>query len=947
MKTPTLTEVQSVLLKLQSADRQTYFFERLKNPEWLAPLKKAGVFKNPPGPVKQGTSLYFPPWPPTTYLKNIVAERPTEVAEIVAEIDSMNPTVQSDLADIMTMLPPSLAAPLAQKAELWLEQHLFSRLPMSLEALLVHLIVGGEKKAALRLGKKLLGVEPRERVVKSPFSNRPDAVAIISDWYYAQAVAKTTQAALANLSQPIFQMLCQILVDALEIENGPRQADDAESITRLRDDYSAIWMEDLEKAPSSQEPNQILSHHLFAFAKAIVDADRDGSAFVYSSLEKQTWVVFWRILLRIVVHLDDTERAIKYLTSSDFWSQSGIDPERRLLGNTFFPRLNDDQFEAAATSIRASVPVENLGRWHKNIRNAEPTPDEMNRLSRQFLFEQFEVFSAVLRGSAADEFEALKSEFGEPEGDEDVGTHEDGIWMGPTSPKTADELEKMSPAEIVALLRSWKPKGGWRQHTPEGLGRSLQSIIARTPEAYLAIAGDLAELPPVYVRNIVAAFTDAIRARLVVSWKSLLSFLEVSLRRTHGAFPQDFENIDSFDADADWTALRQRVALLFDDILRDDSFPTEFAGPVLSMLRDLSEDADPTPEWEEKRGALDPSNAALNSVRGAALLSVIRYIFWLHRQLKDTDAQPRPWDEAFVLLSEHLDVDVDPSAAVRSVYGQYLPWLQSVDEEWAARNVERIFPSDPRQSHLFHAAWTTYLVFCPIYYKTYEILKPIYAEAVARIDQEKSTDRFEIAAREHLCNHVWILYARGQSALDDPNSLISMLLEKAPDDLLAELVASVGRALQTDKTMPSEAVDRLKQLWSKLLDVLARNPHRSKPQVLRPFGWWFSAKILDEQWALDNLAVALARTGGNIDPEFQVLPRLAELSQRFPLDAIKLLEQMAVAMEPFHVHNIREHGGPIVEAALSAGGVAATTAQRVHTLLANQGMRDFRIYFEK
>jgi hypothetical protein len=55
---------------------------------------------------------------------------------------------------------------------------------------------------------------------------------------------------------------------------------------------------------------------------------------------------------------------------------------------------------------------------------------------------------------------------------------------------------------------------------------------------------------------------------------------------------------------------------------------------------------------------------------------------------------------------------------------------------------------------------------------------------------------------------------------------------------------------------------------------------------------------------------------------------------------------MAVALEPFHLMNIKEHGGPIMQNAIAAGGLARTAAEQVHTLLSNQGMRDFRELFE-
>jgi hypothetical protein len=59
--------------------------------------------------------------------------------------------------------------------------------------------------------------------------------------------------------------------------------------------------------------------------------------------------------------------------------------------------------------------------------------------------------------------------------------------------------------------------------------------------------------------------------------------------------------------------------------------------------------------------------------------------------------------EAKAVLEAHLDVERDPSLAIRSVYGEYFPWLYVYDPAWALGLVDRLFPlGDPPAAYTSH-----------------------------------------------------------------------------------------------------------------------------------------------------------------------------------------------------------------------------------------------------
>jgi hypothetical protein len=703
-----------------------------------------------------------------------------------------------------------------------------------------------------------------------------------------------------------------------------------------------MWLENIDEAPHSNDVKSILGHRLLKAVESAFDRQPDLLAQMHRYLAKQPAPIFRRIRLRLAVYANDTATASEALLTADFWSQPGINPERQLLGNEFLHRLTDAEFELAMQRLKDAIPVGLFLDYTKRTHDRDATGDEVREFKESRLVDSYSRIANVLRGPSKVEYERLRDAHDIPEDGSKSQT-----WFGPTSPRMREELESMTLPEIISFLRQWRPTPGWRQHSPEGLGRTLQPLVAEQSSEYLTHAGDLATLQPVYVRNILNGLGDAVKSRTITEWESLVSLIESVVSRSGGEFPNDFVGLDSFDADADWRGLRHRIGLLLENILRGESLPVSLADRVWVLLEQLSHDPNPTPEDEARRGTMDPPNFALNSVRGAAMLGVVQYALWAHRRHTEGNLrEPKPWRGALAVLSDHLDPEIDPSLAIRSIYGEYLPWLQSVDEHWVQQSIEKIFPSEVGLADLRWAAWTTYLVYCQLYQKTYMLMQHVYAEEVRKLAPLTSTDRFEIEARKHLAQHVWLLYARGHSDLTDPSSLISTFLDASSNDLKESVVSSIGRSLQVDDTITSDAIERLCALWIVLAERVESAPENDKLGILRQFGWWFASTKLDEKWSLDQLSSVLAATGGRVDPEFQVLPRLVTLSQTYPFEAINLLKRMAVAREPFHLMSIREHAREILQNALAAGRDAAEMAVEVQTDLSNQGVRDFRDLFE-
>ena len=77
MVTPEL--IGKVKQSIKTAADAQYFFDNLKTAEWVTPLREAGFFRDPLGPVAQGDTMVFPIWPQSRYLARIADQSPEAV----------------------------------------------------------------------------------------------------------------------------------------------------------------------------------------------------------------------------------------------------------------------------------------------------------------------------------------------------------------------------------------------------------------------------------------------------------------------------------------------------------------------------------------------------------------------------------------------------------------------------------------------------------------------------------------------------------------------------------------------------------------------------------------------------------------------------------------------------------------------------------------------------
>jgi hypothetical protein len=219
-----------------------YFFNNLRNPGWLKPLRDAGFFRRPPELVlndEDGT-IYSHVWPESNYLSRMAKEDPNEVGDIfISEVPFVkNVWVLQDLADAALNVSPDLASPLVDKIEHWVEEIFPLQLPNKLTLLIMHIAKGGEIDCALGLARVLFEIMPDPRTKNGSVTENiylmPNPTTRFEIYDYGKLISDVFPKLIEWTGSKAFELLCDILDSALTLSRRDPDKDNDLSYSSFR-----------------------------------------------------------------------------------------------------------------------------------------------------------------------------------------------------------------------------------------------------------------------------------------------------------------------------------------------------------------------------------------------------------------------------------------------------------------------------------------------------------------------------------------------------------------------------------------------------------------------------------------------------------------------------------------------------------------------------------------
>jgi len=912
-----------------------YFFERCSNPKWLARLKDTSVFRSPPELLQnEDGSITFPFWAESGYLVRMAKIAPQAVADIILIIpDTQNVYVIDGLVKATLNLPIDIAMSLIDKAAKWMvNEYLFYPLDKHLAELVLYYTLAGKAEEAFGLAKKMLVILPDPRWQKSKenaerYWDGPHPKTRVEISRYKEITEKIIPELAKSTGVPVFRWLCEMLDMALRYS----QAKDEEP--ENNNDYSFFWRPEIEK-PMQYEMYELRNILIDLILKTgtQLDATIGIDVLVKISSEKP-WMLFKRIALHLLSLCPGSapELTDKYLSdkalfaSGECWDEYGPLLEK---GFGFLPQ------DKQAMILKW---VEDGPDFDKRYR--KPGKDEAEQVRRHWQRDCLARFGQALPAAWQPYYTKLVQEYGVAEKKRNTGVVVEGGWE--SSPKTLDELAALPIEKLVEFLNAWKPSAEVRDVSAEGLAQMLSSLVQARPELYSVEARQFTRLTSPYTSNylfwILFGFKEVIRnTNTKLEWASMLEL---------GQWMRQSREIKEENAD-DRGQARGEIADCLVEGMRKNLIPLKLRKSVWTVLEPLTEDSDPTSEYENTHD-MEPYSRSINSTRGKAMHAVMNYMWWIYRnkiqsQTDDFEEDKREemMPEIEKILDKHLDHTQDSSLAIHSVYGRWFPWLAKVKPEWSAKARTRIFPEDEREREYWAVAWKAYILLCQPYDNVFEILKTEYARAVNEIeDVAEEKDK-------RLAWHLMLFYIRGKLELE--SDIFINFWKRAPDELRGTAMQMIGfDILGSTENLSAMEMQRIKKMWEKRCKMLFLS---TSPEIflneMSAFGHWFGSGKCDSQWAIDQLLFVLEKTK-HIEAIPPIMEQLKTMVETYPTEVVKILVALAeneINFIAFHQDEIMA----ILESVFSKNHQASKKrAEEFCNYLLSKGFMEFRNILQK
>jgi hypothetical protein len=922
-----------------------YFFDNLNSPAWLDPLSREGFFKEPLKPEREGDYVRLAIWPESRYLVRMsrIAEAQEKVLAITLGIpDSENSRVHDDIADVALSLPPALAAKLVPQLSRYTESSIKLLLAEKIANLIPHLARGGKGDAALRLAAAALalGPDPRSGGVDDSHRRLAEPRPRFRDWYYARIIHKVLPALIEVVGLRTVGLFSSLLDDAARLSFREEEKGD--------EDYFYIRQPAIEQGAGRDDVASTLLCSTRDAAIQVISADPANFEAVMQMLRQHKWTSFRRLELHIsrVFLPQGVPVAEQVFNDPTILDHPSLRHEAVLLLKESFAQLSAEAQQNILTWMDAGPPDEQIRQFFEAVKESA-TDEKVAHIKDIRRRDRFAILEGQLPESYQRKYEALIADLGPPNSPERLPIRTFG-QIGAQSPKSPAELAAMTVDEVLGYLASWKPGNDIFAPTADGLGNALTSTVSQRPADFIAVASQFKTLDPTYARAFFAGVTSALKSDVKLDWKPLLE-----LAIWVGAQPRAIAGRKGglLVADPDWGWTRDSII----DLLKagfeggEERLPYEHRALAWGALAPLT--SDPFPSLEDEQGErFDAAFLSINCTRGRALFAVMDYARWVRRfenARKPPEGPPVALDvmpEVREILDRHLDISLEPTLTIRSVYGQALSFLAGLDWEWFRANVGRILPLGQGDSAYFSAAWESFVVFNQPYDTLLRELEPAYRKAIADINVPR-TMRSPASPDDSLADHLMAYYWREQLTFEGKDRLLEDFYAHASDSLRGHAMWFVGRSVAGwDDAAPPEVFERIRSLMERRLRVAEQDSSAAPfTKELAAFGWWFTADKFGDEWSLGML-LKILRLTKTIDGGMDVVKMLAGLSSQHPVECVACLDLMVQGdRDNWVLIGVEAEARQTIKAAFDSGQHdAVMVARRLVELLIARGQYGFR-----
>lgn len=892
-------QVREALRRIPTAQLRRAFFEGLKNPNWVGPLAREGVFSHPPEPERMDDGLIRDIyWPEIDYLVRVAPDAPEAVVDVLLKLaNSNNAWVRRGAFAVGATIPPDQAARLEPLIKSWQSSGFGWRTdPRELVAFAVNLLQGGQFK----VGKWFASLIFKPSGMKG----RRKPYFVLEDYWYEEGLPKV----VAVLGGDGLSLVLSWLV-AYERYAG-----------HLKDDSDISYFSRESIRRSGGDTHETVEQVLIdavrdlAIKAMLVDASSANATLLKSNMLLARKIALFSLGETIRQVGDDLQRLQGLLAVAGglLFDEKSSDDSCRI----DYAELARAVAHVSAASLEPlthfiqpgpRVDGDRLREWMRRDGEDETKVDERiqeynDRWKHRWLSA---IGTAALPAQLKAELAELDSRYGvidtplEP-------INRVATWTGPNSPISLDEMAAMGPTELVAHLESWHDTGdGWGpEPSHQGQGRQLTTLITTNPKTVSGVDNLVERLRPTYLGAILQGWEAALKADLELDWASAAELIASVLGHSdESSFPP--EGGQGHD-DVDFRWAKQAAVGLLEELAKKRTsltIPDEAMSKFADMLITLTgEEA----AWNEyvsydKDSGMDPLTTSLNwqwPIR-------VRGLIYLMSCGKDTS-----WYEAARSALERDLSRVDSRGASRAVIGEGLGRLLSVDPEWLKSRIPQLFGSDVGLSVEQQVALTTAMAVHHYHLTLYDLLTSSMIAAIRSNEPIVVGWRTRSDPLQRIGEWVIDAIIYGHKTIEDP--VAHEFFSSAPAKVRGGALGNIAWAFMHAQTVDDPIRDRLADLWdARVVHVRA---HPEDKEELNGFYWFVRSNKFAAGWWLPRLKEAAELDPYLSNERYMIgkeIASSADVDARTAFDVLKLLlegrDEAGLA-----VHDLTRNAVPMV-----------------------------------
>lgn len=894
----------------KEVDRR-YFFERLQNPLWIAPLNELGVFKltRPQGGPNEYSQI--PNYPELRYLCHVCTEAPDEVVSILLDLPSKTSNrVCNLIIEIATKLDFKQSELLLPKIA---EGIGLSGTDMAMVRDLIRSWPSVNQKC-LDFLRVLIDFAPDSRKKEKEEKRRQDLSGIFTsltplpkfDLYHYKEIlindvvplAATNPLQIAWVLKDAVNGMIQMGVHQSELDSGDR----TDSIEWLIPQLGVSFR-------TYDDAQEILINAFVTVAGKVFDSGKESDIEVFDrSVRRERWDFFLRLrehlyaahltdqtlpwIREIILHYEDyAERPYSY----EFVRMT------RLACEHFMERLlSHSELHGIIGKIMSGPSREREMRFL----GADFKEQNFAKYTRHTHFRHLYPFASLLTGDVHDYFNALNAEA--PVTDDSFaqmhGSTKSG-FVSDKSPLSSEEMATKSDPELLDYVTTWDDErfadtDDFTRISRHALAKEFQRFfldkIAPSPQRVSFWLNQNEEtLLPRNLESIFSALCSHEYKTGFASVSRVISLAQKILEHPEFELTDGREGCDDTPIHhmSGWISIRRAVKDFLENCFKEEiNAPIGIRDECLTLLRNLCTHHDARLDSKEKDVLIrrDYLSEGINSTRGQSLELLFPYANWIRRHGKEDGLE-----DVLAILDSRLGPTAQrpltlPEYAILGLHIENLCWMS---ERWAKENKRSLFPDHDSEAWL--VSFGTYISYSSPKVPIYTILKDDYDYAVdniARLEQVDSREKEEHNSSkvERLAQHIFILYLWGKCELNDTTGLIARLYQKTNSarEYWASLFNYVGHTLsQSGSELGAGLITRVKAFFDWRLNG-------GCSEELQKFTFWLSTKCLDPKWRLEAYAKTL---DFGLDRDFFVntdLTTLRALLDEYPALVVECFQKL-------------------------------------------------------